>query len=199
MEVSLCRAVSNLPFHRLQFSPAANHRSSILSLPLKKSHNKLGLLNRATPSWKATTSEEDSTVVNGQAENVSGVIVTVEEPSSEQVESEASSVEVLNEESPSGGQLEISEFLEKLKIKLDLEDSYSVLLYGSGALVALWLASAVIGAIDSIPLFPKVLEVVGLSYTIWFTSRYLIFKENRDELLVKIEELKEQIIGSTDE
>ncbi|KAL5705888.1 hypothetical protein ACHQM5_024121 [Ranunculus cassubicifolius] len=159
----------------------------------------LGLLNRATPSWKATTSEEDSTVVNGQAENVSGVIVTVEEPSSEQVESEASSVEVLNEESPSGGQLEISEFLEKLKIKLDLEDSYSVLLYGSGALVALWLASAVIGAIDSIPLFPKVLEVVGLSYTIWFTSRYLIFKENRDELLVKIEELKEQIIGSTDE
>ncbi|KAE8718531.1 hypothetical protein F3Y22_tig00110013pilonHSYRG00484 [Hibiscus syriacus] len=42
--------------------------------------------------------------------------------------------------------------------------------YGSGALVALWLASALVGAIDSIPLFPKLLEVVGLGYTFWFTS-----------------------------
>jgi len=69
--------------------------------------------------------------------------------------------------------------------------------------------------------FPKLLEVVGLAYTVWFTSRYLLFKvlislslidmcilvlprlikfvnvqQNRDELATKIEELKEQIFGS---
>ena len=36
--------------------------------------------------------------------------------------------------------------------QLDSEDAYSIILYGSGALVALWLTSALVGAIDSIPL-----------------------------------------------
>lgn len=79
-------------------------------------------------------------------------------------------------------------------------------MYGGAAVVALWLTSAIVGAIDSIPLvciklqmsifhtgiqlrnansylfdsflwqFPKVLEVIGLGYTVWFTSRYLLFK-----------------------
>ncbi|GLT51501.1 hypothetical protein SLA2020_249070 [Shorea laevis] len=59
---------------------------------------------------------------------------------------------------------------------LATEDAYPILLYGSGALVALWLASAVHGAIESVPLFPKLMEVVGLGYTVWFSSRYLLFK-----------------------
>ncbi|KAG5050775.1 hypothetical protein JHK87_002973 [Glycine soja] len=80
----------------------------------------------------------------------------------------------------------------------DTDDTGSIVVYGGGALVALWLTSAVIGAIDSIPLFPKLLEVVGLAYTVWFTSRYLLFKQNRDELGAKIEELKGQIFGSED-
>jgi len=71
--------------------------------------------------------------------------------------------------------------------------------------------------------FPKLLEVVGLAYTVWFTSRYLLFKvlislclidmcilvvprlikfvnmqQSRDELSTKIEELKEQVFGSED-
>ncbi|MQL41646.1 hypothetical protein EI012_27460, partial [Escherichia coli] len=45
-------------------------------------------------------------------------------------------------------------------------------------------------------LFPKLLEVVGLGYTVWFSSRYLLFKKNRDELAAKIEKLKEQVLGS---
>ncbi|KAF9600779.1 hypothetical protein IFM89_012387 [Coptis chinensis] len=84
-------------------------------------------------------------------------------------------------------------------LQLDSENAYPILIYGSGALVALWLASAVVGAIDSIPVFPKLLELVGLAFTIWFASRYLIFKENRDELSTKFEELKQQIIGLTDD
>ncbi|OIW10606.1 hypothetical protein TanjilG_15978 [Lupinus angustifolius] len=88
--------------------------------------------------------------------------------------------------------------LDNLNTKFDADDAGAVVLYAGGAVLALWLTSAVIGAIDSIPLFPKVLEVVGLGYTVWFTSRYLIFKKNRDELIVKIEELKEQVLGSED-
>ncbi|KAI5324765.1 hypothetical protein L3X38_033838 [Prunus dulcis] len=97
------------------------------------------------------------------------------------------------------GQTQISEFFNNLDIKLDSDDTYSVLIYGGGALFALWLASAVVGAIDSIPLFPKLLEVVGLGYTIWFSTRYLIFKENREELFAKIQVLKQQVLGSDDD
>ncbi|GKV18710.1 hypothetical protein SLEP1_g29051 [Rubroshorea leprosula] len=68
-----------------------------------------------------------------------------------------------------------------------------------GALVALWLASAVAAAIESIPLFPKLMQVVGLGYTVWFSSRHLLFKENRDELAAKIKELKRQVLGLNDD
>ncbi|CAL0314108.1 unnamed protein product [Lupinus luteus] len=88
--------------------------------------------------------------------------------------------------------------LDNLNIKFDADDTASIVLYAGGVVVSLWLTSAVIGAIDSIPLFPKLLEAVGLGYTIWFTSRYLLFKKNRDELTAKIEELKEQVLGSDD-
>ncbi|KAG5062119.1 hypothetical protein JHK85_003302 [Glycine max] len=99
------------------------------------------------------------------------------------------------------GYLSNSTWLPFVFVKLlmfDTDDTGSIVVYGGGALVALWLTSAVIGAIDSIPLFPKLLEVVGLAYTVWFTSRYLLFKQNRDELGAKIEELKGQIFGSED-
>ncbi|MCE7766967.1 hypothetical protein GQL56_30545, partial [Pseudomonas putida] len=64
------------------------------------------------------------------------------------------------------------------------------------AVTALWLTTAIVGAIDSIPLFPKLLEVVGLGYAVWFSTRYLLFKKNRDELAAKIEELKQEVLGS---
>jgi len=44
-------------------------------------------------------------------------------------------------------------------MQLDFDDTYSILVYGAGALVALWLSSAVVGAIDSIP-------VVGLDFKV---------------------------------
>lgn len=37
-------------------------------------------------------------------------------------------------------------------MQLDLEDSYSALLFGTAALATLWFASAIIVAIDSIPI-----------------------------------------------
>ncbi|MED6188852.1 hypothetical protein PIB30_089866 [Stylosanthes scabra] len=90
------------------------------------------------------------------------------------------------------------DFLDKLDLKLDIDDTGSLIVYGGAAIVALWLTSAIVGAIDSVPLIPKLLEVVGLGYSVWFTSRYLLFKKNRDEFVAKIEEIKEQILGSED-
>ncbi|PIA46487.1 hypothetical protein AQUCO_01500200v1, partial [Aquilegia coerulea] len=166
------------------------------------SFRKEGLLKLSTSLLRATSSEEGSTGINRQYDSTTRVVATMEEPSDEQmalVDSDTTSVEVPKEESPVGELFQLSEFLDRVNLKLDIEDKYSVLVYGSGALVALWLASAVVGSIDSIPVFPKVLELVGLSYTVWFSSRYLIFKKNRDELSAKIEELKQQVIGSSDE
>ncbi|CAL5043816.1 unnamed protein product [Urochloa decumbens] len=83
--------------------------------------------------------------------------------------------------------------------KLGFEEISTYVMYGTGAFFAGWILSAVISALDSIPLLPKILEIVGLGYTIWFGTRYLLFKENRDELLVKVEDLKRRIVGSDDE
>ncbi|XP_054775990.1 protein CURVATURE THYLAKOID 1D, chloroplastic-like [Prosopis cineraria] len=108
--------------------------------------------------------------------------------------------EETKEESPVHESAQPFDFAEKLdSIKFDLDDTGSIILYGGGAVIALWLTSAVVGAIDSIPLIPKLLEVVGLAYTLWFTSRYLLFKKNRDELAMKIEELKAQVLGYEDD
>ncbi len=42
---------------------------------------------------------------------------------------------------------------------------------------------------------PKVFELVGLGYSAWFTSKYLLFKESRAGLLADIDELKAKISG----
>ncbi|GJN00088.1 hypothetical protein PR202_ga17245 [Eleusine coracana subsp. coracana] len=89
------------------------------------------------------------------------------------------------------------ELIEELKAKWDaIEDKPTVLLYGGGAIVALWLTSVVVGAINSVPLLPKILELVGLGYTGWFVYRYLLFKESRKELATDIESLKKKITGT---
>ncbi|XP_042420453.1 protein CURVATURE THYLAKOID 1D, chloroplastic-like [Zingiber officinale] len=89
--------------------------------------------------------------------------------------------------------------LSKLNIKMDAEESYPILFLGVGSLVALWISSTVISTLDSVPVVPKVLEVIGLGFTIWFTSRYLIFKENRDEFFSNLQDTKDKILGPSDE
>jgi len=89
------------------------------------------------------------------------------------------------------------ELIEDLKAKWDaVEDKPTVLLYGGGAIVALWLTSVVVGAINAVPLLPKIMELVGLGYTGWFVYRYLLFKESRKELASDIETLKKKITGT---
>ncbi|KAJ1281160.1 hypothetical protein BS78_04G286800 [Paspalum vaginatum] len=107
--------------------------------------------------------------------------VSVEEPVAEVVSSEAS---------PSPDDAGLEDILSKLNIEV----TPTLILTGSGAFVALWILTSVVYAIDKVPLLPKLLELVGTGYSIWFTARYLLFKENRDEVFAKFEDLKQRII-----
>ncbi|KAI5064298.1 hypothetical protein GOP47_0020968 [Adiantum capillus-veneris] len=91
---------------------------------------------------------------------------------------------------------QIQEIFDDLKMKYDaLENKSQVWIYGGGALVALWFSSIIVGAVNNIPLLPKVLEFVGLCYSGWFVYRYLLFKSSRKQLAADIEELKLKITG----
>ncbi|KAJ4728173.1 protein CURVATURE THYLAKOID 1A, chloroplastic-like [Melia azedarach] len=93
--------------------------------------------------------------------------------------------------------VDANELFTDLKEKWDgVENKSTVLLYGGGAIVAVWLSSIVVGAINSIPLLPKIMELVGLGYTGWFVYRYLLFKSSRKELATDIEALKKKIAGT---
>lgn len=90
-----------------------------------------------------------------------------------------------------------SDLLNDLKEKWDkVENKSTVLLYGGGAIVAVWLSSIIVGAINSVPLLPKLMELVGLGYTGWFVYRYLLFKSSRKELAEDIDSLKKKIAGT---
>ncbi|CAA7017409.1 unnamed protein product [Microthlaspi erraticum] len=93
--------------------------------------------------------------------------------------------------------IDTDELITDLKEKWDgLENKSTVLIYGGGAIVAVWLSSIVVGAINSVPLLPKVMELVGLGYTGWFVYRYLLFKSSRKELAEDIDSLKKKIAGT---
>ena len=75
----------------------------------------------------------------------------------------------------------------------DTENKGQVITYVAGATVALWLSSNVVGAINSIPLLPKVMELVGVGYSAWFVYRYVLFKDSRKELQSTVDDLLAKI------
>jgi len=97
---------------------------------------------------------------------------------------------VSSEASPSPDDINLDEILSKLNIEV----TPTLILTGAGAFVAFLVLSSIVSAIDSVPLLPKILELVGTGYSIWFIARYLIYKESRDNLFGKFEDLKQRII-----
>ncbi|KAL5727188.1 Protein CURVATURE THYLAKOID 1A [Ranunculus cassubicifolius] len=105
------------------------------------------------------------------------------------------SLQVRASEEASG--VEAEAVFSDIKEKWDaVENKSTVLIYGGGAIVAVWLSTVVVGAINSVPLLPKLMELVGLGYTGWFVYRYLLFKSSRKELATDIESLKKKIAGT---
>eukprot|EP00244_Chara_vulgaris_P007071 TRINITY_DN2653_c0_g2_i1.p1 TRINITY_DN2653_c0_g2~~TRINITY_DN2653_c0_g2_i1.p1 ORF type:complete len:223 (+),score=60.93 TRINITY_DN2653_c0_g2_i1:70-669(+) len=99
------------------------------------------------------------------------------------------------------GSSELTEQAEKLwkdlQVKWEgVEDKTTVVVYAGGAVFGLWLLSSVASAVNSVPLLPKLLELIGLGYTSWFVYRYLLFKDTRQELLNEIEDLKAKVTGA---
>lgn len=91
----------------------------------------------------------------------------------------------------------VGEVFSDLKEKWDaLENKSSIILYGGGALIAVWLSSTIIDAINRVPVLPKIMELFGVGYTGWFVSRYLLFKSGREELASDIEAVKKKIAGT---
>ncbi len=56
-----------------------------------------------------------------------------------------------------------------------------------GAIIAFRVSLAVISAINEIPLVAPTFELVGIGYSIWFISRYLLNTSSRQELGQKIQ------------
>jgi hypothetical protein len=107
---------------------------------------------------------------------------------------------VSSDDSTSDAVKQFEELYADLKAKWDgLENKTTVVVYAGGALVALWLSSTIVGAINSVPLLPKIMELVGLTYTGWFVYRYLLFKSSRKELVEDIEDLKRKVTGASTE
>ncbi len=61
-----------------------------------------------------------------------------------------------------------------------------------GIAVALKVVLAIIDALDDIPLVAPTLELVGIGYSIWFTSRFLVMASKRQELVQQTQALIER-------
>ncbi|PIN16969.1 hypothetical protein CDL12_10360 [Handroanthus impetiginosus] len=224
MELCAARGISNLPPLPPKHFPSCH--SQLQSIRCKTRfpflHNRARFSSgfqcyRNSPA-EATSNDTSDTTLYVKDEPKTDGVITVEDTSVEKkddytpvekkddytpVEKKEDDDSQLNEEpqevSLMDNPLQLFKFLQDFDIKLDYEETYSILVFGGGGAVALWLLAAVLNAIDSIPLFPKVLELVGLGYTLWFSSRYLIFKKNRDELVDRVEQIKQQVLGSKDD
>ncbi|XP_010437146.1 PREDICTED: protein CURVATURE THYLAKOID 1D, chloroplastic-like [Camelina sativa] len=194
--MEVCTSSSSTIITRLPSTSSINRHGYLavhgISLPLRRNVASVLLQSRTRTLMRCsrkfpgeTVSEETSTGGGGGGGvNEFGDDVAVEEINS------TSEAQAEDEH-----QTQALEFFNDIKL-VDSDKTYSILLYGSGAVVALYLTSAIVSSLESIPLFPKLMEVVGLGYTLWFTTRYLLFKRNRDELKTKVSEIKKQVLGS---
>jgi len=66
------------------------------------------------------------------------------------------------------------------------------------AIIAINFVFLVISFIFAIPLLGGLLNLVGLGYSVWFVKRYLLTAKSRQELFQKIEQVKKDILGTTE-
>jgi len=79
----------------------------------------------------------------------------------------------------------------------DTENKSAVVTYVAGAAALVWLSGTVVGAINAIPVLPKVMELVGLGYSSWFVYRYVLYKDSRKELVEQFDALKNKVSGES--
>lgn len=94
----------------------------------------------------------------------------------------------------------VLDFLSKLPDELGtFFNDYKKPLTSVGLIVAasitVYITLSVLDAINHIPLLSPILELVGLGYSVWFVSRYLLKESTRSELFAELNSLKEQVFG----
>lgn len=94
----------------------------------------------------------------------------------------------------------VLDFLSKLPDELgNFFSDYKKPLTSVGLIVAasitVYITLSVLDAINHIPLLSPILELVGLGYSVWFVSRYLLKESTRSELFAELNSLKEQVFG----
>ncbi|KAL0671970.1 hypothetical protein Bca4012_034674 [Brassica carinata] len=104
-------------------------------------------------------------------------------------------------EAPVTAEAETTELPEIVKTAQEawekVEDKYAIGSLAFAALVALWGSTGLISAIDRLPLFPGVFELVGIGYTGWFVYKNMIFKPDREVLFQKVKDTYRDILGSS--
>ncbi|KAI5422174.1 protein CURVATURE THYLAKOID 1B, chloroplastic [Lathyrus oleraceus] len=92
---------------------------------------------------------------------------------------------------------ELPEFVKSIQETWDkVDDKYAVSTLIVASVIALWSSTGLISAIDKLPLIPGVLELIGIGYSGWFAYKNLVFKPEREELVQKVKETVNEIIGS---
>ncbi|HEY9668399.1 MAG TPA: CAAD domain-containing protein, partial [Coleofasciculaceae cyanobacterium] len=66
------------------------------------------------------------------------------------------------------------------------------------AIISLKVVTAVLSAINGLPLVKPTFELIGFGYTLWFVYRYLLLSSRRQELVKVTQSLKQQVIGEVD-
>ena len=66
---------------------------------------------------------------------------------------------------------------------------------GFGSIIAVKLTLALLSALNEIPLVEPILELVGLGYTAWFVTRFMLKSEKRQEFYAKFSETKDSVLG----
>lgn len=64
-----------------------------------------------------------------------------------------------------------------------------------GAIVSVKLTLALLSALNEIPLIEPILELVGLGYSVWFVTRFMLKSEKRQEFYSKFTDTKDQVLG----
>ena len=59
------------------------------------------------------------------------------------------------------------------------------------ALIVVRVLFAVLAALNSIPLVEPTFQLIGIFYSVWFVNRYLRTKQNREELVSKLQSIVE--------
>ena len=67
------------------------------------------------------------------------------------------------------------------------------------ATIAVNFVLMLLGFILAIPLMGSLLQLIGFVYSVWFVKRYLLTPKTRQELFEKVAQIKQAVIGTTEE